>query len=256
MMFEENEEITPITEVEKPTPPTPEVEKPTPPTPEVQDVTIRSYPKTVLFYPMAFISIIIAAAIYLLAFIYLIPDPNLYWRLVYTQTFIWFVLFLFNLLLVTFDFGKNIIVAIAMIIVITILALALYVTGTGVFPFIDPSFLGLYVNINSMFPFFIVFLFVIFIAWIRARIYYFRVTSNEIIYKKGILGDVERFGTTNVMLHKEINDIFEYLLLRSGRLTFTIPGRKTTVVLDTVPNINKVELKILTLLRRIEVDLD
>ncbi|MFW9986104.1 MAG: hypothetical protein ACFFDJ_06050 [Candidatus Odinarchaeota archaeon] len=245
-MSEENEEITPITEVEKPI---------SPPT-EIQEVTVRGYPKTVLFYPMAFISVVIAAAINLLAFIYLIPDPNFYWRLVYTLTFIWFVLFLFNLLLVTFDIGKNIIVAIALIIVIVILALALYITGTGVFPFIDPSFLGLYININSMFAFFIIFLFVIFIAWIRARIYYFRITSNEIVYKKGILGDVERFGTTNVMFHKEICDIFEYLLLRSGRLTFTIPGRKTTVVLDTVPNVNKVEQQILLLLRRIEVDLD
>jgi hypothetical protein len=58
------------------------------------------------------------------------------------------------------------------------------------------------------------------------------------------------------MFYKEIPDIFEYLLLRSGRLTFTIPGRKTTIVMDNVPNINGVEKKVLVLLRRIEVDID
>jgi hypothetical protein len=245
IMSEENEEIIPIEEVEKPPLPTE----------EVQEVTVRSYPKSVLFYPMAFISLAIAAAIFFLAIIYPI-DPILYARLVYTLTFIWFVLFLFNLLLVTFDFGKNIIVAISLIIVILVLALALYFTATGAFPLFDPSLLLLYINLNGMLGFFILFLFVIFIAWIRTRFYYFRVTSNEIVYKKGILGDMERFGTSNVMFHKEISDIFEYLLLRSGRLTFTIPGRKTAVVLDTVPNVNKVEQEILLLLRRIEVDLD
>jgi len=82
------------------------------------------------------------------------------------------------------------------------------------------------------------------------------VTPNEIIYKKGILGDVERYGTSNVMFHKEIVDIFEYLILKSGRLTFTIPGRKTSIVLDTVPRINSIEQQLLSLLRRIEVDID
>ncbi|MFW9831347.1 MAG: hypothetical protein ACFFD8_06190, partial [Candidatus Thorarchaeota archaeon] len=63
-------------------------------------------------------------------------------------------------------------------------------------------------------------------------------------------------GTSNVMVHKEICDLFEYLLFRSGRLTFTVPGRTTAIVLDNVPNINGVENKILHLLRRIEVDID
>jgi hypothetical protein len=44
--------------------------------------------------------------------------------------------------------------------------------------------------------------------------------------------------------------------MRSGRLTITIPGRKTAIMLDNIPNINTVETKILLLLRRIEVDID
>ncbi|MFX1564120.1 MAG: hypothetical protein ACFFDP_12520, partial [Promethearchaeota archaeon] len=86
--------------------------------------------------------------------------------------------------------------------------------------------------------------------------YYFRITPNEILYKKGLLGDVERYGTSNVSVHKEIRDLFEYILFLSGRLTITVPGRKLAIVIDNVPRINTVELKIMTLLRRIEIDID
>jgi len=231
----------------------PESEKPEPSIPELQEVTIRSYPKTVLFYPMTIMSLVIGSLIF--GFQFFIPEP-FYSRMVTLLTFVWLVIFFFNLLLVTFDFGKNFIVAIILIIVIGVLAVALYASSTGSLPFFDPSNLGLVINANSMLAFIIIFCLVIFIAWLRTRIYYVKIFHNEIVFKHGILGDVERYGTSNVMFYKEIPDIFEYLLLRSGRLTFTIPGRKTTIVMDNVPNINGVEKKVLTLLRRIEVDID
>ncbi len=245
-MSEENEEITQL--------PLPE-EPPLPPEKiELQEVVVREYPKTVLFYPMLFISLILAIVTYLLpAFII---DPTLLSNLLFTVTFIWFVLFLFNLLVVTFEFGKSIVVALALILVISILIIALVFTLYGYVFIINPASLRLFMNIEAYIAYFVVFAFVIFLAWIKTRMYYFKITPNEIIYKKGILGDVERYGTTNVMVHKEIHDLFEYMLMRSGRLTFTVPGRKTAILLDNVPNINIVETKILHLLRRIEVDID
>lgn len=239
-------------EIEEPFEPT-EIEKPEPGRPDAQEITIRSYPKTVLFYPMAIMSLIIG--ILIIAFQFLIPEP-FYTRMVTLLTFIWLVIFFFNLLLVTFDFGKNFIVAIILVIVVAVLAVALYASSTGSLPIFDPSNLGLIINANTMLAFILIFGLVILIAWIRTRIYYVKIFHNEIVFKKGILGDVERYGTSNVMFYKEIPDIFEYLLLRSGRLTFTIPGRKTTIVMENVPNINGVEKKVLILLRRIEVDVD
>ncbi len=221
---------------------------------EIQDVTVREYPKTVLFYPMLFVSLIIALASYLVPF--LIIDPTLSESLLFTIAFIWFVLFFFNLLIVTFEFGKSIVVALALILVIIVLIVALVFTYYGYLFILNPSSLRLFISVEAYLAFFIVFVFVIFLSWLKTRMYYFRITPNEIIYKKGILGDVERYGTSNVMVHKEIRDLFEYLLMRSGRLTFTIPGRKTAILLDNIPNINTVEIKILHLLRRIEVDID
>lgn len=221
---------------------------------EVEDVTVREYPKTVLFYPMLFVSLILSIVAYLT--IALILDPTIRDTWLFSIAFIWFVMFFFNLLVVTFEFGKSVVVALALVLVIVVLIVVLVFTWYGYLFLINLSSLRLYISVEAYITFFFVFLFVIFFSWIKTRMYYFRITPNEIIYKKGILGDVERYGTTNVMVHKEIRDLFEYLLLRSGRLTFTIPGRKTAIMLDNIPNINSVETKILHLLRRIEVDVD
>ena len=237
-------------------PPPPAPEKAAEPVEEINEVIIRSYPKTVLFYPMAIISLVAAGVLQISFLFFFVVDPALYLRILSIVSFFWLLIFFFNLLLVTFDFGKNIIIGIVFLIIIIVLGIVVVFLLYGSIPWIDPSLLGLQINLNASLAFFIIFLGAIFIAWLRAQFYYFKVTPNEIIYKKGILGDVERYGTSNVMFHKEISDIFEFLILRSGRLTFTIPGRKTSIVLDTVPRINTIEQKLLLLLRRIEVDID
>jgi hypothetical protein len=221
---------------------------------EIQDVTVREYPKTVLFYPLIFVSLVLAIATFFVPVFILDPIIRDTW--LFTIAFIWFILFFFNLLIVTFEFGKSVVVALALILVIIVLVLVLVFNLYGYLFLINPSSLQLFISVEAYLAFFLVFVLVIFLSWIKTRIYYFKITPNEIIYKKGIMGDVERYGTSNVMVHKEIPDLFEFLLMRSGRLTFSVPGRKTAITLDNVPRINIVETKILYLLRRIEVDID
>jgi hypothetical protein len=67
------------------------------------------------------------------------------------------------------------------------------------------------------------------------------VLSNEIIHHHGILGGIERLPAPGVRLEKDITDVFEYLLLRSGRLVITPAGESRAIILDNVPNINHVE---------------
>ena len=223
---------------------------------ELQDVVVREYPKTVLLYPMILTSLILAVAALLVSLFIL--DPILQTTWLFTIGFIWFVLFFFNLLIVTFEFGKSVSVAIALILVIIVLVVVLILTQYGIGPLtgINPAALRLFISVEAYLAFFLLFSFLLFLSWIKTRIYYFKITPNEIIYKKGIMGDVERYGTSNVMVHKEIPDVFEFLLLRSGRLSFNVPGRKAPIILDNVPRINTIEVKILYLLRRIEVDID
>ena len=235
-------------------PPAPE--KVAEPSVEINEVVIRSYPKTILLYPMALVSLIATVILFFNLLFYSIVNPMLYQQILSTVAFVWMLIFFFNLLLVTFDFGKTVVIGLIFLLIIIILGIAVIFLLYGFIPWINPAILNLQINLNATLAFFLIFLVAIFIAWLRAQFYYFKVTPNEIIYKKGILGDVERYGTSNVMFHKEIVDIFEYLILKSGRLTFTIPGRKTSIVLDTVPRINSIEQQLLYLLRRIEVDID
>jgi hypothetical protein len=230
-------------------------EKPAPST-EINEVTIRSYPKTVLFYPTAFLSLIFAIITWILPFTPFALDPSVLYSIQALIGYAWFVVFGFNLFIITFEFSKGVVAIFVMLIVILIMAIAFIFQSTGILIFISPVAFGLFFSVNNLLAFFLIFSFIIIMSWISTRFYYFRITANEILYKKGLLGDVERYGTSNVSVHKEIRDIFEYILFLSGRLTIEIPGRKLAIVIDNVPKINNVELKIMTLLRRIEIDID
>jgi hypothetical protein len=238
-MSTEKEEETPEEIPEK----TPR-EKPKQPI-AIDEATIRSYPKTVLFYPTMLVSLILA----LIEWILPLSD-----QLKFVIGFLWFVVFTWNLFVLSFEFSKGVIVAIFLTIVILILGAALFFTMTGLVPWIHPAIFQLYVNAYSLLAFFLVFGIVILLSWISTRFYYFRITHNEVIYKKGLLGDVERYATANLTVHKEILDLFEYALFRSGRLTIEVPGRKLAITIENVPRINSVERKILYLLGRLEVD--
>ncbi|TRO54439.1 hypothetical protein E2P64_09105, partial [Candidatus Bathyarchaeota archaeon] len=110
---------------------------------ELQDVIVREYPKTVLLYPMIIISLILAIAAMLVSLFIL--DPILQTTWLFTIGFIWFVLFFFNLLIVTFEFGKSVIVALALILVIIVLVVVLVLTQYGIGPLtgINPAALRL-----------------------------------------------------------------------------------------------------------------
>jgi hypothetical protein len=54
-------------------------------------------------------------------------------------------------------------------------------------------------------------------------------------------------------MEKEITDVFEFMLLRSGRLLLHPSTERRAIVLDNVPNINKREREIQGLLGVLDV---
>lgn len=71
------------------------------------------------------------------------------------------------------------------------------------------------------------------------RFDYWELTSNELIHRTGLLGDVERFSTAGLKLNTEIRDVFEYILAGAGRVIMNIPGNPRPIVLDNVLMIRK-----------------
>jgi hypothetical protein len=90
-------------------------------------------------------------------------------------------------------------------------------------------------------------------VFLDTRFDYWEIMPNEIIHHHGVLGDVNRFPAPQLKLEKEITDVFEFFLLRSGRLILQPSSERRAIVLDNVPNINKRELEIQNLLRALTV---
>lgn len=88
---------------------------------------------------------------------------------------------------------------------------------------------------------------------ISRRFDYWEVKGNELLHHHGFLSNLERFSAPNLRIDKEINDVFEYLLLRSGRLIIHASNERRAIVLENVLFINKKEERITKMLGALQV---
>ena len=94
------------------------------------------------------------------------------------------------------------------------------------------------------------------IVVISTRFEYFKIERNEIIHKAGVFSSAERFPVKSLRFKKEIPDVFEFFMLRAGKLTI-MPGKADEVmILNTVLNINKKEKQLDWLLSHVSVEPD
>lgn len=88
---------------------------------------------------------------------------------------------------------------------------------------------------------------------ISRRVDYWEVRGNELLHHHGLLSNLERFSAPNLRIDKEITDLFEYLLLRSGRLIIHCSNERRAIVLENVLNIDHKERQITRLLGALQV---
>jgi hypothetical protein len=93
-------------------------------------------------------------------------------------------------------------------------------------------------------------------VFINSRFNYYEINRNEILHHTGYLGDINRTPTSAMRMNKEINDLMEFLLLRSGRLVFYPATTREALVIDNVLNVNTVEKRIKELLSSVSVSVD
>src|SRR5262249_48531998 len=82
---------------------------------------------------------------------------------------------------------------------------------------------------------------------------YWEITPNELLHHHGILSNLERFASPSLKIDKEINDVFEYLLLRSGRLILHPSDERRAIVLENVLGINRKEAILTKMLGALQV---
>ena len=85
------------------------------------------------------------------------------------------------------------------------------------------------------------------------RFDYWEVRGNELLHHHGFLSNLERLSAPNLRMEKEINDIFEFLLLRSGRLIIYTSNDRQPIVLDNVPFIDRKEAAVMRMLGALQV---
>jgi hypothetical protein len=168
------------------------------------------------------------------------------------------LVFFLNLLVFAFDFSRIKSITLIVVIVAVVLGLgwadAKWEIAGGikdVIGAVDVRMSTQFYGLTSAFL-----LIVMLIVLINTRFNYYEVNHREILHHHGYLGDITRMPTSGLRLNKEIYDLFEFLLLRSGRLVFYPQTSREAIVIDNVINVNKVEERIKDLLSVVAVRFD
>ncbi|HCO25146.1 MAG: hypothetical protein CME31_01985 [Gimesia sp.] len=217
-------------------------------------IYLISYPKIVFLYPTLLVSI--AAAIYMTFAGESAHIGGEDEHMAEVMALIFLGVFGLNLTVLAFDFPRT-------------TSLTLFFLGAALFmgvwmilrfnpdiiPPLNNMLKGLRPWANSqMYWLFSSILGLIFVCvGIYVRFDYWEVKGNELLHHHGFLSDLERFSAPNLKIDKEISDIFEYILLRSGRLVLHPRNEPRAIVLDNVPFISKKEKQITRMLGALQV---
>ncbi len=217
-------------------------------------IYLISYPKIVFLYPTLLVSIV--AAIFMTIAgesAHIGGDRE---HMAEIMALIFLAVFGINIMVMAFDFPRT-------------TSLTLFFLGVAIFmgvwmllrfnPDIVPSLTSFLKSLrpwanSQMYWMFSGIMGLIFIGvGISVRFDYWEVRGNELLHHHGFLSDLERFSAPNLKIDKEISDIFEYLLLRSGRLVLHPRNEPRAIVLDNVPFISSKEKQITRMLGALQV---
>jgi len=90
------------------------------------------------------------------------------------------------------------------------------------------------------------------VVFVERHFDYWEINANQIIHHSRVIQTVERYPTAGLQMEKDITDVFEFLLLRAGRLILR-PTGSANIVLENVHNVNQREEEIQHLLGHIDV---
>lgn len=204
---------------------------PKPPT----SLIIRPWPKVVFLYPT-----FLASTVFWLISMFSEAGSTLG---ITSLGNLFMIVFTINLLVFAFDFSRIKSITIAFAVVAVILGVGWANTQWGWFTGIKETFLKIDIRMNTQFyGFTSAFLaFVMMLVFVNTRFNYYEINHRELLHHHGYLGDVTRIPTAGLLVQKEIYDLVEFLLLRSGRLIFYPQNKREALVIDNVLNVNRVE---------------
>ena len=163
-----------------------------------------------------------------------------------------------NLVITSFDFPRTTSVTLAALTAALFLGIMLLITyKPDLVPFATNLIKKLHPQANAMFYYcYIVAMGLIYVGVVvNSKFDYWEVRQNELLHHHGFLSDLERFPTSTLKIDKEIKDIFEYMLLKSGRLILNPGPSQRPIVLENVFFIDQKEAMITKLLSSMQVQI-
>jgi hypothetical protein len=215
----------------------------------VKPIILVSYPKIILLYPTFFASLIAAV----LTYFYDVSHPHNQ-----TITVLFLAILTVNLVVLAFDFPRTTSLIVFFLLVtlgLGAMLMSIYLPKvipavTGILEKIDP-------HANSTFYIcFSTMLGLIYVGvFVNIRFDYWEVRPNELLHHHGFLSSLERYSAPNLRISKEIDDVFEYMLLRCGRLIIHPSNEPRAFVLDNVLGIDAKETAITKMLGALQVQI-
>jgi hypothetical protein len=217
-----------------------------------ESVIIRPWPKVVFLYP----TFVCASIFFLLSWLRIGMAEGQLGSAALGNTFL-LVLFL-NLLVFSFDFSRIKSITIVIAIIAVVLGVLWIDTKADFTGWLGALFGRIDIQMNTSFYGFLAagLGFLLLLVFINTRFNYYEVNAREILHHHGYLGDIQRWSTEGLEMNKEISDVVEFLLMRSGRLIFQPATSKKAIVLDNVANVNRIEQDVNDLLSVVAVRLN
>jgi hypothetical protein len=207
-------------------------------------VYLVSYPKIAFLYPTFLMALGSA--------VYLTIDPA--HSVIVTALFLGVLCI--NLVVISFDFPRTTSLTLFFFAAAIVMGgYLLSVLKPDVLPFLGNIFGTLQPQANATFYYVFVGIMVILYLFMFGSVQfdYWEVRPNELLHHHGMLSDLKRYSAPDLRVDKEINDVFEYLLLRSGRLILHPSGEKRSIILENVLFITQKEESLTRMLGALQV---
>lgn len=220
-----------------------------------QRVYLVSYPKIVFLYP-TFLAAVIAGIYMLIAGDAPGTEPGRHRHDTEILSLVFLIVMTLNLVVLSFDFPRT--TSLTLFFLLAAVAMGgvlLFKFNPQLWPVVG-AWLGR-LNPWANAQFYLIFAAIMGLIYvgvlISVRFDYWEVRPNELLHHHGFLSDLKRYSAPNLRIDKEINDIFEYLLLGSGRLILHPSSEPRAIVLENVFFISRKEKQLTQMLGALQV---
>ncbi|HVX09765.1 MAG TPA: hypothetical protein VHC22_01055 [Pirellulales bacterium] len=214
-------------------------------------IVLMSYPKVVFLYPSLLMSFV--AGCYLSVASQPLDAANKTSTMMST---LFLGILAVNLVVLAFDFPRTTSLTLFFFAAAVVMGIVLFFEYR---PDAVPAVTGLFkrfkplANATFYWSFSTILSVIFLISYVVVHFDYWEVRPNELLHHHGMLSNLERFPAPHLRIDKEINDVFEYLLLRSGRLILQPSEERRAIMLDNVPFIERKEAAITRMLGALQV---